>query len=654
MSRRVHLSFSINPVQAFVSQARRTRDLWCGSWLLSFLAESALVGIEKHFDQADAIIPDRSKNRGRVSSIENATGGIPNRFEVALSSKEEAVEAGKVALQGFQQAWKKIADSVHSVVEPAFQRGIESQKIWDRQIKHFWELTWIVAEPQPEKQTIGEAAAARKFFRNVKVSDAYESGVKCSLMPELQELSGQPRSAAQDAFWKAVAGCENVGQLDIRPGERLSAIALIKRLFPKIDERVLGKSLNLRFWPSTAFFAATPWLREIDRNSNAKQIAEDYVRVATQTKKIGSSERDAAKAAGVPWATIDAPAWTVSGIQNNDWQISESEKPLLLNRLKQLYEAMGGRKPVPFYALLLMDGDRMGKLLDALEGPEQLSQCLGNFTRQVESLVAAPENCGRTIYAGGDDVLAMLPADRALTVADCLAKTYHGCFSEALENKCNAQAQATVSAAIVYAHWKEPLRQVLELAHHLLDEVAKQRTGRDALAIGIANGSGLNAVWSAPWQFVRERKLVAESDTESIIHRFSERESALSADGEKVPSFNASFLYHLRSQYTRLIGNALDQPGSFVQFGSARNDADNMFLALANAEFRRRLSRDQQRQTDATATRQQIKPLIELARHARRDEARQLDIDENSFGFDAWRVARFLKQVHDGELQDHE
>jgi len=39
----IHLSFTLGPVQAFVAQARRTRDLWAGSWLLSYLAESALA-----------------------------------------------------------------------------------------------------------------------------------------------------------------------------------------------------------------------------------------------------------------------------------------------------------------------------------------------------------------------------------------------------------------------------------------------------------------------------------------------------------------------------------------------------------------------------------------------------------------------------------
>src|SRR3954467_1825229 len=39
-----HLHLWIGPVQAFVKQARRTRDLWSGSYLLSFLAAPATRG----------------------------------------------------------------------------------------------------------------------------------------------------------------------------------------------------------------------------------------------------------------------------------------------------------------------------------------------------------------------------------------------------------------------------------------------------------------------------------------------------------------------------------------------------------------------------------------------------------------------------------
>ncbi len=41
------LDISIGPVQGFVAQSRRTRDLWGSSYLLSFLSAHAMRGARK-------------------------------------------------------------------------------------------------------------------------------------------------------------------------------------------------------------------------------------------------------------------------------------------------------------------------------------------------------------------------------------------------------------------------------------------------------------------------------------------------------------------------------------------------------------------------------------------------------------------------------
>ncbi|MGI6709155.1 MAG: type III-B CRISPR-associated protein Cas10/Cmr2 [Dethiobacteria bacterium] len=39
------LNFSIGPVQGFIARARKTRDFWAGSFLLSYLAGQAMAVI---------------------------------------------------------------------------------------------------------------------------------------------------------------------------------------------------------------------------------------------------------------------------------------------------------------------------------------------------------------------------------------------------------------------------------------------------------------------------------------------------------------------------------------------------------------------------------------------------------------------------------
>lgn len=43
----MRLDISIGPVQGFVAQSRRTRDLWGSSYLLSFLAAHAMHGAQQ-------------------------------------------------------------------------------------------------------------------------------------------------------------------------------------------------------------------------------------------------------------------------------------------------------------------------------------------------------------------------------------------------------------------------------------------------------------------------------------------------------------------------------------------------------------------------------------------------------------------------------
>src|SRR5579884_4046007 len=68
------LLFSLGPVQSFIAQARKTRDLMLGSFLLSMLMEAAMKGLDKEklVFPADPI-------------IKNGISDLPNKF-IAFST----------------------------------------------------------------------------------------------------------------------------------------------------------------------------------------------------------------------------------------------------------------------------------------------------------------------------------------------------------------------------------------------------------------------------------------------------------------------------------------------------------------------------------------------------------------------------------------
>jgi CRISPR-associated protein Cmr2 len=161
----------------------------------------------------------------------------------------------------------------------------------------------------------------------------------------------------------------------------------------------------------------------------------------------------------------------------------------------------------PFFALLLMDGDNMGKMLSGRTAEEQesISVALTQFTQKVPKIV--DDHAGWLIYAGGDDVFALLPVDKALDCAFTCRKIYQDAFSE--NAAFVSPENATISAAIEYAHMKVPLGPLVQDAHRLLDHVAKEYTGRDALACRVWKRGGPILTWAQPWKKI----LIGSKDT---------------------------------------------------------------------------------------------------------------------------------------------
>lgn len=661
MGNAIHLSFSIGPVQGFVAQARRTRDLWAGSWLLSYLAECALVAAEQA--GGNTIIPHRPQPKV-ITSKQTAIGGIPNRFEVRFEgedAREEAQRAGKASEAAFRNAWLKVATAVRETfVEPVAHHGRDALAIWDRQVGSFWELSWVVGEPDGDSSTIGRLAAMRKNFRQVSVAD--EAGTKCSLISTLQEISGHSGRGQWDSqaqFWKGLREQKGIKGLNLAENERLCAIALIKRLFalPQCIEQAIGSDISDELrdassWPSTAFVAALPWLRAL--KDDALQQAQEFADAARQAH-YELTERNAARHAGVNWAGVDGPAWFRSTLQSalrsgdDSRELDRSKLPGLIEQQRDLYKAAGG-PPVPYYALLLMDGDSMGELVGRLGSPQDLSACLGRFASEVHEVIQP--TFGRTIYAGGDDVLALVSAKDALSISMQLCDRYRTVFEGPIKDGRLKVDEASISAAIIYAHWRYPLRQVLSTAHKLLDDVAKDRTGRDSVAMGIVLGSGLNAVWSAPWSVVRG-KANGSTDLPTLLKQFS------SDTQDERAEFNASYLYLLRERFGRLLSESKDQPGEYAKLHSAYDTS--LLRDLAHAEYRRRMSKSELQATPHTETEAIVNRLMSLSYHWQRkksgdgcEAAFSVEPDPLTFAFDGWRVARFLKQVQDGKVQDHD
>ena len=552
-----HLHISIGPVQGFVAQARRTRDLWGSSYLLSFLSAHAMYGAEQAGGNIiQPVVEDDRLYRwvsGDRTGDSPKIGTLPNHFVVEVDNDARLV--AKTSDEFLRAAWKQVCDVVWKCfVANARLAGNDTEAIWNRQVHAFWEVMWTAELADGRAGLL----AHRKHWRTHRLPD--EPGDKCTVMHDLQELSGHVRArhrVKQDKSWKRM----NLSPLDLRPDERLCAIALVKRLFPKVASLALGWSVDASHWPSTVYVGAVPWIREVIKA--VPQQAREYAKIVEQNAQDAFSEQhpsftglNVAAAGGFP--KLDANYFHCEFVTSErlcplvDGATAAARKKLAC-RLKTIYDAKDaqGRQlgtPTSFYALLLADGDHLGRLVGKLGG-EIVSKALAAFTCGVPDIVKKHD--GVTVYAGGDDVLAMLSLPKALTCAETLSDAYRDAFAHT-----DVKDEATLSAAVVFAHVRLPLNYVLGEAHRLLDEIAKDGNGRDSLVASVLKPGGLHCQWVTTWtRHSPNGDARAVTLLDGLVRQL---------DTNKVePGLSSALIYRMRDTLTRLCGWEQWQPGNW-------------------------------------------------------------------------------------------
>lgn len=427
-------------------------------------------------------------------------GSLPNCFEAKISENFGHKEGVAVA-EAVSVEWQRIADTVWNKDR---LESVGSDKIrWDEQIKNFWEIAWIISDPAAEQE---ESAVwtMRKNWRNHYPPE--QAGDKCTMMGEWQEISwaDKPGDKKQKDFWSALRTVVK-SELELRDGERLCAIAYVKRRFIHVWKGLNSGWVLPANVPSTSYMAAVHWIEQILKCADPRDITAfqkaakgitDYGEWRTSIRCI--DEQRGTWGTGQQFASLDGRVFFRSALENSqEFDVTKADDVLsTLNNLSNT-EIEPGRKvgqPSPFYAILLMDGDNLSKTKQAMDGgANKLSKALSEFTGKVHGIVQ--ESNGFLVYAGGDDVLALLPLEDALSCALALQTAYMKVF----EDKGLAAGSYSISAALIYAHMKLPLSLVLKDSHSLLDDVAKAETGRDAIAVRVWKPGGALISWSGKW-----------------------------------------------------------------------------------------------------------------------------------------------------------
>jgi CRISPR-associated protein Cmr2 len=128
-----------------------------------------------------------------------------------------------------------------------------------------------------------------------------------------------------------------------------------------------------------------------------------------------------------------------------------------------------------------------------------ISEALANFALHFAPQIVEGHG-GTLIYAGGDDVLALLPTRSALACARELDAAFRQDWAPdkvAQRSRLLMGSRATVSAGLAVVHIREDLQRAIEAARRA--ERAAKDSGRDALQIAVCRRSGEHASAACPW-----------------------------------------------------------------------------------------------------------------------------------------------------------
>lgn len=618
---------SITPVQSFISKARKLRDLWTGSVLLSWLTFEGIKWVMENLGPDHIIYPSLidqflvNKYLEKSWKI-NSSFSLNERSDIAsfpnkilfLIPKSKAEEIAKEVEKAILKGWKTLYTS--SSKEICKKLGLDKDKashmesMFKRQNENYWDIQWVAVDMLKEenKDEIGKLLSSKNYENQFDILDHFkkmtegkgykesgigilysvshslcqsalasqktsiviknrnEPGEKCLQCGEFEVLhdvkynndaSAREYNSSIKDFWKKFKEeWDGDNGNDFNKNEKLCSICLTKRIAYHFLKKDQNHILNSTFkdadsFPSTTYLALYDLF---ERNHiTDKQIKNEIVNY------------------------IHNEPETLNPKKNYNY----SNKKIYKIESKDRY-----------YAILMMDGDKMGQLVNGetiastwssiihpdiytklLEGTIEkqysgqwqhifnsetlkkrnitpaihaaISESLGDFAVYGVAYIVNKYG-GRLIYAGGDDVCAVLPMDNVIEAAEEISKYYTSSFKmitksaepKDITNNFTPQEgklsvnlgkgkEISISAGIIICHHKDNLSHLIKESHELLNGKAKKESGRNAIAIQLKKRSGGDRFFVSKWNderfqaFKELKMLIGDEMSRSLAYRLA-------------------------------------------------------------------------------------------------------------------------------------
>lgn len=547
------VAFSIGPVQSFIASARKTTDLWSGSYILSELTQKAMTLMQEIFgsESVEWIQPQPMK----AAVLDNREiASFPNRFICIVSSPleetKEKLHRVETGLTGY------LAELAKSSVGLLFAGKVLPASVWEQveeQVSDFLEIFWAFVPFENRDDFHDKRLEVESMLASVKnnrpISFRQQHGLVCTVCKQREALSAESPTAEMSQgelkaglrkLWGNIQG--DVSRL--QEGEHLCAVCSAKRM--------RRKALQFEPFPSVT-------------------------------------------------------AFTMAKIKPE--QLDEGGDPLGMT---------AGGDQERYYAVVMFDGDDMGKWVSGaksptkkatIEGNKAITERLSKFSASGIAQAKGKKNM-KVIYSGGDDVLAIGSILDVMRFVEEVREM----FSDP-EN--GLDKDATGSCGIIIAPEKAPLQQVISYgrkAEALAKgyENAATDAAKDAFTLHFLRGSGQQRIVTLPfsakmpnqapaWFNLPDKKLISWilglADvwqelglSPNFIYHFedvfkhvamewhfkqSKNRTAQSVNEGNMPFQNGAEIEMIRSELYRLIGNATAKSDPETK-GKIREFADQL------------------------------------------------------------------------------
>ena len=497
------MAIAIGPVQDFISTARRSRDLWFGSWVLSELSKAAANAIVVlHHDKTRLIFP-ATDDPGEL--VPDSQLNVVNRI---LAVVDDPWASAKKAQDDVQEQLRTIRDKAFGrIIDERNYFGKNKQKARD-QVDDLVEFYWAACPFAGDDEYATAREKAERLLIARKATRSFQPASWSSNAPK-SALDGQRESVIdEEAFNNKLTARQLRQRYGVGIGERLCGVGLLKRLG--------NRGPDDSFF-STAHVASLPLMERL-KTEEQKQLIRKYV---GELRDALGLDKESPELGRVPYRKPYKAHDVFSRIVDHkrigydghilfterlgdlvEYKSDKQKAPDGLNKAKEalnsfLKEAVNDQKPSPYYAVLLADGDSMGVAINGLQDRyrhREFSRKLSEFARDVSRIVVERHK-GSLVYAGGDDVLAFLPLHTVIQCARELAMH----FQETLRTEGAAGPQPTLSVGVVIAHHLESLQDALTLVRSA-EQTAKKVDGKNALAVTLSKRSGFDTTIKGSWK----------------------------------------------------------------------------------------------------------------------------------------------------------